>query len=158
MRVRRRKTASQVLLALRSKRQRQNYYVITRSTTTELSRDTHKFVQERNIFPVFGSKESEVLHVKHPAVVNRIYYKSQPVSNRNLIKLVAQDISRSTCLINCMTTEHNNFLTVISKEGALQYQTAANFPIPTSCNNQQLLRLSYLVRMIEVGRMAKSIR
>ena len=34
-----------------------------------------------------------------------------------------------------MTTEHNNFLTVISKEVALQYQTAANLlkdaiPIP----------------------------
>ena len=45
-----------------------------------------------------------------------------------------------------MTTEHNNFLTVISKEVALQYQTAANLlkdaisdSIPTSCNNKQLL-------------------
>ena len=27
-----------------------------------------KFVQERNIFPVFGSKESELLHVKHSAI------------------------------------------------------------------------------------------
>ena len=42
-----------------------------------------------------------------------------------------------------MTTEHNKFLTVISKEVALQYQTAANLlkdaisdSIPTSCNNQ----------------------
>ena len=65
----------------------------------------------------------------------------------------------------CMTTEHNNFLTVISKEVALQYQTAANLlkdaisdSIPTSCNNKHLLRLSYLVRMIEVGRITKSIR
>ena len=64
-----------------------------------------------------------------------------------------------------MTTEHNNFLTVICKEVALQCQTAANLlkdaisdSIPTSCNNQHLLRLSYLVRMIEVGRIAKSIR
>ena len=63
-----------------------------------------------------------------------------------------------------MTTEHNNFLAVISKEVALQYQTAANLlkdaifdSIPTSCN-KHLLRLSYLVRMIEVGRITKSIR
>ena len=63
-----------------------------------------------------------------------------------------------------MMTEHNNFLTVSSKEVALQYQTVANLlkdaisdSIPTSCNNQHLLRLSYLVRMIEVGRIAMSI-
>ena len=54
-----------------------------------------------------------------------------------------------------MTTEHNNFLTVISKEVALQYQTAANLlkdaisdSIPTSCNNKHLLQLSYLVRKL----------
>ena len=65
----------------------------------------------------------------------------------------------------CMTTEHNNFLTVISKEDALLYQTVANLlkdaisdSIPTSCNNQHLLRLSYLVRMNEFVRIAKSIR
>ena len=64
-----------------------------------------------------------------------------------------------------MTTEHNNFLTVISKEVALRYQTAANLlkdvisdSIPTSCNNQHLVRLSYLVRMIEVVGIAKPIR
>ena len=64
-----------------------------------------------------------------------------------------------------MTTEHNNFLTVISKEDALLYQTAANLlkdaicdSTPTSCNNQHLLRLSYLVRMNEFVRIAKSIR
>ena len=64
----------------------------------------------------------------------------------------------------CMTTEHN-FLNVISKEDALLYQTAANLlkdsisdSIPTSCNNQHLLRLCYLLRMIEVVRIAKSIR
>ena len=56
-----------------------------------------------------------------------------------------------------MTTEHNNFLTVISKGDALLYQTAANSlkdaisdSTPTSCSNQHLLRLSYLVRMIEL--------
>ena len=55
-----------------------------------------------------------------------------------------------------MTTEHNNFLTVISKEVALHYQYAANLlkdaisdSIPTSCNSQDLLQLSYLVRMIK---------
>ena len=65
----------------------------------------------------------------------------------------------------CMTTEHNNFLTVISKEDALLHQTAANVlkdaisdSTPTSCNNQHPLRLSYLVRMIEFVRIAKSIR
>ena len=65
----------------------------------------------------------------------------------------------------CMTTEHNNFLTVISKEVALEYQTATNLPkdaisdsIPTSCNNKHVLQLSYLVRMIEVGRITKPIR
>ena len=65
----------------------------------------------------------------------------------------------------CMMTEHNNFLTVSSKEVALQYQTVANLlkdaisdSIPTSCNNQHLLRLSYLVRMIKVGRIAMSIK
>ena len=49
----------------------------------------------------------------------------------------------------CMITEHNNFLK-ISEEVALQYQTAANLrkdaisdSVPTSCNNQHLLRLSY---------------
>ena len=66
-----------------------------------------------------------------------------------------------------MTTEHNNFLTVISKEDALLYQSAANLlkdaisdSTPTSCNNQHLLelRLSYLVRMIEFVRIGKSIR
>ena len=64
-----------------------------------------------------------------------------------------------------MMTEHNNFLTVSSKEVALQYQTVANLlkdaisdSIPTSCNNQHLLRLNYLVRMIEVGRIAMSIK
>lgn len=64
-----------------------------------------------------------------------------------------------------MTTEHNNFLTVISKEVALWYQPAANLlkdaisdSIPTSCNNQHLLRLSYLVGVIEVVRIGKSIR
>ena len=56
-------------------RQRQNYYFIMTSATTEL-RDTQifqqicnvKFVQKRNIFPVFGSKESELIHVKHSAI------------------------------------------------------------------------------------------
>ena len=50
----------------------------------------------------------------------------------------------------CMTTEHKNSLTVISKEDALLYPTAANLlkdaisdSTPTSCNNQHLLRLSY---------------
>ena len=64
----------------------------------------------------------------------------------------------------CMSTEYNNFLTVISKAVGLQYQTAANLlkdaisdTISTGCNNQHLLRLSYLVRMIEVVRIAKSI-
>ena len=64
-----------------------------------------------------------------------------------------------------MTTEHDNFLTVISKEFALRYQPAANLlkdatsdSVPTSCNNQYLLPLSYLVRMIEVARIGKSIR
>ena len=59
----------------------------------------------------------------------------------------------------CLTAEHDNFLTVISKEVAPQYQTAANLlrcllrsdSIPTSCNNQHLLRLSYLVRMIKAS-------
>ena len=64
-----------------------------------------------------------------------------------------------------MTTEHNNFLTVISKEHALLHQTAANVikdaisdSTPTIASNQHLLRLSYLVRMIEFVRIAKSIR
>ena len=65
----------------------------------------------------------------------------------------------------CMTTEHNNFLTVISKEDALLYQTAVNLlkdaichSTPMSCNNQHLLRLSYLVRMNEFVQIVKSIR
>ena len=65
-----------------------------------------------------------------------------------------------------MTTEHNKFLTVISKEVALRHQPAANLlkdaisdsvPIP-SCDNQHLLRLSYLVRMIQGVRIGESIR
>ena len=50
----------------------------------------------------------------------------------------------------CLTNEHNNFLTIISQEVALRYQPAANLsrdaisdPVPTSCNNQHLIRLSY---------------
>ena len=44
-------------------------------------------------------------------------------------------------------------LTVSSKEDAprILYH-------PTICNNQHLLRLSYLMRMIEVFRIAKSVR
>ena len=64
-----------------------------------------------------------------------------------------------------MTTEHNNFLTVSSKEVALLYQIAANLledalsdSISMSCNNERLLRLSYLVRMIKVVRIPKSIK
>ena len=65
----------------------------------------------------------------------------------------------------CMTSEDKNFLTVISKEVALLYQTTANLlkdaisdSIPTSSNNQHLLRLSYLVRVIEVVPIGKWIR
>ena len=64
----------------------------------------------------------------------------------------------------CMTSEHKNFLTVISKEVALLYQTTANLlkdaisdSISTSCNNQHLL-LSYLVRVTEVVPIGKWIR
>ena len=63
-----------------------------------------------------------------------------------------------------MTAEHNNFLTVISKEVALQYQTAVNLlkdaisdSIPTSCSSQHLLRLSYLVKMIAVVRIVDQV-
>ena len=52
------------------------YFIMTRATT-ELP-DTHplilqqicngNFVQEQNIFSVFGSNESELLHVKHSAI------------------------------------------------------------------------------------------
>ena len=65
-----------------------------------------------------------------------------------------------------MTTEHNHFLTVISKEVALQYQTAVNLlkdaisdSIPTrvSCSSQHLLRLSYLVKMIAVVRIVDQV-
>ena len=45
------------------------------------------------------------------------------------------------------------------------YQTSASLlrdtvsdPIPTSCNNQQLLRLSYLIEMLKVVRIAKKIK
>ena len=150
MRVRRRKTASQVLLALRSKRQRQNYYVITRSTTTELSRDTHKFVQERNIFPVFGSKESELIHVKHSTIEQNLLQVTTCQQSK-LDKIGRLGLKYMSNKNVCMTTEHNNFLTVISKEitvpncGKL---AKMQFPIPTSCNNQHLLRLRYLARMI----------
>jgi len=56
-------------------------------------------------------------------------------------------------------------LTVSSREVALVYQTAANLlkdtvsgPIRTTCNNQHLPRLSYLVRITVVVRIAKSIK
>ena len=79
-----------------------------------------KFVQELNIFPVFGSKESELLHETHSAIEqNLLQVTTFYVNIRNLIKLVACQIKK-----NCMTTEHNNFLTVSSKEGAPLYQTA----------------------------------
>ena len=42
--------------------------------------------------------------------IGRLGYQLKYMSNKNV----------------CMTTEHNNFLTVISKEDALLYQTAAN--------------------------------
>ena len=68
-------------------------------------------------------------------------------------------------LKGCITTEHNNFLIVSFKVIALLDQTAANLlkdaisdSIPTSCSNQHLLRLTYLVRMIEVVRKAKSVK
>ena len=64
-----------------------------------------------------------------------------------------------------VTTEHNNFLTVSSKEVALLYQIGANLledaisdSIPMSCNNELLLRLNYLVRMIKVVWIPKSIK
>ena len=63
-----------------------------------------------------------------------------------------------------MTPEHNNVLTVISKEVALHHQTAANLlkdtisdSIPTSCNNKHLLQLSYLVKMIAVVRIVDQV-
>ena len=63
-----------------------------------------------------------------------------------------------------MTTEHNNFVTVISKEVALQYQTAVNLlkdaitdSIPTSFSNEHLLRLSHLVKMIAVVRIVDQV-
>ena len=63
-----------------------------------------------------------------------------------------------------MTAEHNNFLTVISKEVALQYQTAVNLlkdaisdSIPTSCSSQHLLRLSYLVKIHAVVRIVDQV-
>ena len=100
--------------------------------------------------------------------VNRICYRLQPVSNRNLIKIdrLGYQLKYMSNKNVCMTTEHNNFLTrVISKADALLYQTAANLlkvtisdSTPTSCNNQHLLQLSYLVRMNEFVRIAKSIR
>ena len=88
-----------------------------------------------------------MLHVKHSAIeqiefitgcqqskldkIGRLGYQLKYMSNKNV----------------CMTTEHDNFLTVISKEDALLCQTAANLlndaisdSIPTSCNKQHLLR------------------
>ena len=65
----------------------------------------------------------------------------------------------------CMTTERNNCLTVSPKEVALQYKTAENLlkdvisdSIPMSCKTQHLLRLTNLVRMIEVVWIAKLIK
>ena len=55
--------------------------------------------------------------------------------------------------------------TVSFKEVALVYQTAADLlkdvicdSIPTGCNNQHLLWLNYLVRMIVVVQIAMSIK
>ena len=69
------------------------HFIMTRATT-ELH-DTQifqqicnvKIVQERNIFPVFSSKESEILHVKHSAIEQSLL---QAVSNQNLIKLIGR--------------------------------------------------------------------
>ena len=63
-----------------------------------------------------------------------------------------------------MTTKHNNFVTVISKEVALQHQTAVNLlkdaitdSISTSFSNEHLLRLSHLVKMIAVVRIVDQV-
>ena len=141
------------------------------STTTE-PRDTTeifqqicnaKFVQERNIFPVVGSKQSELSHVKHSAIEqNLLQFATCQQSKLDKIGRLGYKLKYMSNDKVCMTTEHNNFLIVISKKVALQYQTAVNVlkdaishSIPTSCNNQHLPRLSYLVRMIAVFRIAK---
>ena len=107
-------------------RQRQNYYFIMTSATTEL-RDTHRYFnrfvmsnpyRSEIFFSVFGSKESELIHVKHSTI------------EQNLLQVTTCSESKLDKNMSnkkvCMSTEHNNFLTVISKKVALQYQTAAN--------------------------------
>ena len=57
----------------------------------------------------------------------------------------------------CITTDDDKYLNVTSKKVALLHQTAVNLKdansdsSPTGGNNRQLLRLSCLVRMIELS-------
>ena len=46
-----------------------------------------------------------------------------------------------------MTTEHNNFLTVISKEVALQHQSAANFAL-----GDKLLKMQFPIPFQRVAK------
>ena len=103
----------------------------------------HSQFSEQNLLQVTTCQQSKLDKIGH------LGYQLKYMSNKKV----------------CMTTEHNNFLTVVSREDALLYQTAANllkdaisYSIPTICNNQYLLRLSHLVRMIEFVQLAKSIR
>ena len=119
----------------------------------------------RETFFQFSVQKSRkyYISIKHSEVEQSLL---QAASNRNLIKKgrLGYQLKNMSNKKVCMTTEHNNYLR-ISKEVALRYQPAANLlkdaisdSVPTSCNNQHLLRLSYLVGMIEDVRIGKSIR
>ena len=100
-----------------------------------------KPVQKRNIFPVFGSKESELIHVKHSTIEQNLLQVTTCLQSKlNKIGRLGYQLKYMSNKKVCRSTDHNNFLTVISKEVALQYQTAANLlkdaisdSIPTSC-------------------------
>ena len=127
---------------------------MTSATRTQL-RDTHryfnqqifsvKFVQERNSFPVFSSKESVLLQVQHSAAkYNLLAFKTCCDWSLMLpVKLRYMSNKKKVCT----TAKHNNILTAHCKEVALLCQTSVpNCGIPTSSNN--LPRLSYLMRMM----------
>ena len=97
----------------------------------------------------------------HAACVGRSY--KLPFT-RNLIKL-SKGGDRVGFLFKSMSSLHDKYINNSSNRKfywscSSVYQTAANFlqfSIPTSYSNQQLLKLSYLLRIIEVVRRAKSI-
>ena len=66
------------------------------------------------IFPVFRSKELELLHVKHNSAIEQNLLQVTTCYQSKLDKIGHLGYQlKSTNKKVCMTTEHNNFLTIL---------------------------------------------